>query len=379
MVLAGVLGLAACSSETTGTAKVSFTLKSVVQGVKAAPVLVPAARSAAFYKANLAPNQIAGVSFTPTQVFVPITRIALVGRTYEIRGGEKVLIENEGSVDVYTCPGPTPAECKVEISSPADLAALSDKLRNVAVPEGVYRLISVYNGFGGGSAFVKGALEAKGSFALAGVTYYTSPGGPVTAAADAGLVSLEISNGGWDFPLVANGTLTVSEGQSVAVALFANYDALLFGQQISDLAVSEGNGCVVEAGGQLGICGTNPAIVGYIGAASPLIEAYELTFSGSGWYDNMTALWLFVVDPASNSVIGILPKQYLVGAVGGKTGNFFGAMESFTVNADGSLSFGRGTLGDPGYFTVSGFRRADHEGTITLEANGEGHYVARKL
>lgn len=365
--------LAACQSETVGQAKLSLAVKGVGGHVQAAPAFAP--RTGLRVMA-MQPHQIAGISFTPDRVWVPITRITLNGYTYEVIDGKKVRAGGLSSQDVYRCPGATPADCLVEISSPTALAALSETLRGVSVVEGDYETISVYNGLGDGDAFVKGKLRAEGAFTLQGVTYYTGAAGPMTSAAAKQPTEFEISKGAWDFPIIANGTLSVTPDSAVTVSLFANYDALLYGIQLSSEA-GDMSECPSDSSLELAICATEPAIVGYVGETSPSLEYYALAFSGSGWYDGMTGLFVFVLDGEGN-VIGIMPKQYFTGAVGAKTGNFFGAVESFTVNADGSVDMTKGTAGNPGYFSVTGFVRADHEGAIELEAQGPGKYTAEQ-
>jgi hypothetical protein len=370
------LALAACGQNGAGAdVKVAFSLSALPIAKTGSKAPRFAALAAGFQKSAMAANQVASISFTPESVLIPVTRISLSGKRYEYKDGDRVLSPDNGTEVVYQCEGATPQDCLVEVSSPAALEAFNQKLSHVSIKEGVYDSISVANMMGEGTAGIKGRLKVKGTFFLADVTYYTSPAGPTTDAAAAGYVELEISKGDAVFPVVANSALSVIEGSAHKVALFASIDSLVFGQQVSSLATSEENGCVVNKGLEVGICGTQPAMVGYVGDIAPSLETYLLMFSGSDWYNNMTAELVFVIEPASNAVIGILPNQYYAGNGGGKSPNFYGAAH-FEQTAVGVFDIGNGDPGSNGYFSIHGFTRSDHEGTIVLEGNGEGNYKA---
>lgn len=373
VVPAFALLLAACPTETIGQATVSLAMQGVAADVKTAPTL---SKDTTFRPHALQPNQIAGISFTPESVLVPITRITLDGYIYTLVGNLRLISSNLSPQEVYRCPGAKPEDCLVDISSPDALRAFNRNLTNITVVEGDYETVSVYNGFEGTDGFVKGSMLVKGFFSLQGVTYYTSATGPVTEATAYDYLNVEISKGAWTFPIQANGSLALTPNSSALVSLFTNNDALLYGLQISTLDADE-NDCAANAALEIAVCATEPAVVGFIGETAPSLEHYALNFSGSGWYDGMTGLLVVVLD-AERKVIGILPKQYLTGATGAKTPNFFGAVESFTVNTDGSIDMVKGSEGNPGYFKLDGFLRENHAGNIVLEEQGAGRYTAEK-
>lgn len=353
LLLTFVLLLPACTNDTLGEARVSLTMK-VLEGAEPLP-------------AASATTQ-ASVSFTPESVLAPIAGISLRGHPYTLVGTVKVQYGEPADVRIYDCPDSNPEHCLVEITSPETLAKFAtDRLSALKIVEGDYDGIVFHSGFESSP----GKLQVKGTFSLGGVTYYTSLTGPVTDATQYGYTQVGIPPE-WNYPLQAGKGLALKDQSTASIALFFNHEFMLHAHAG---AATDATACVTNAALGASLCAGEPSVVGYIGEASPSIERYVLSFSGTPYYNGRSGIIDLFLDETGD-IIGIAPKQYYDGTTGGTMPLFLGAVDAFSTNEDGSIYMTRWSERTEGYWEIDNFVRRAHEGTIEFQFEGPVAYSA---
>jgi hypothetical protein len=245
-------------------------------------------------------------SFTPTSFVMPIYSIMLA------RG----LTTN---VPVYSCrasaappapgndAGPSAAiaapggDCLVDM---ADETALANLFREPAnIPPGTYDSI-VVGTCESNSAFV---AKLKGSVDIGGTTYYTTSGVPVISPDPADLDYTSIHYSGCGNTVRLPAPLTVGVGDTITVSAFFTLQNLSW--VLGNFSPGLG-GCADAPGGGFNVCSGLPVLVGYIGAAAPVLSTYYVTEDPEDVQASKAAGQVLLLSSGGEPFSGFLRRVY---------------------------------------------------------------------
>jgi hypothetical protein len=216
-------------------------------------------------------------SFTPTSFVMPVFNVMLShGLTVNVplyscadaaRSAAPIGDAGDAGAPIPGAPGND--DCLVDM---ADQSALDNLFAGaIDIPPGTYDSVVV------GTCRESGEFMArvKGTVDLEGQTYYTTSTESVlsTDSADQGYSSITYAGCGMTVPLAA--PITVTADQAITVNAFFTLQDLSW---VLDNYSPGLGGCatIAPAHGQ-SVCSGLPVLVGYVGDAAPVLEAYYIT------------------------------------------------------------------------------------------------------
>jgi hypothetical protein len=248
-------------------------------------------------------------SFTPTSFVMPVFNVMLShGLTV--------------NVPLYTCaadaarlpppsgdagPVPVPGElgnddCLVDMADQSALDALFAAPADI--PPGTYDSVVV------GTCRESGAFAArvKGSVELEGQTYYTTSTSSVlsTEPGDQGYSIINYAGCGMTVPLAT--PITVTAGQAVTVSAFFTLQNLSW--VLDNYSPGLGGCAPIATAHEQNVCSGLPVLVGYVGEAAPVLDAYYITEDPNDLLATQAAGQVMLLSSGGEPFSGFLRRVY---------------------------------------------------------------------
>ena len=335
---------------------------------------------------SLSYAQTGEISFTPTGFKFPIMKITLSKNAGS--SGTATSATNEQTL--YKCSGATEADCLMDLTSQTDLDKITAASKGVSITSGTYDLLSLYScgeGKGGDSQV---SVWVKGSFTVAGTTYYTdatASGGNTSSGSTSAFT--EITNWGCATKSVILATPVTIGTAEVALTLLV--DNTFFANSVP--STSSGMGGCKAAGGGRGICVNIPALLPYVGADAVTTKRFKLAHnitSTSGITD-AKANTVVIVPMAGTTPLTVFAGPYYSetsaatngnssaptdGTNGGPSYNTATDIATFKANSDGTIAFSQGSSGDSYAGVFTAFQLTDHSGSLQTRNGNTWYYKA---
>lgn len=378
LLLSSSIFLSGCGASSAGSGSVSL----AVTAAAVARTLPESVRSV----------QPDARSFTPTSFKLPIMKISIA--------------KLDGTMEqiVYQCPHSTEAQCLVDMASQTELDALAALARTVTVEAGTYDQVMLNTCVAGSSGETATTAKLTGSG--------MGPNGAIwTTNATTGLVTdgsgtaAEVDVGNWSCStksVIVSGGITVGATPLTLTVVVDNYMGAVFNENTSGGM----GGCQVAGGGASGpgFCMTYPALMAYVGTDTPSTRRFTIAHHATVAPSVSTAanaLIIVAVDGSGTPLMAygrtlftatsemvaantyassILASSYDL-SLGGPTYVTETNASTFTVNADGTISFSQGGSADTFAAQFAAFNAtATHTGTVTsLDGIYSWRYLATLL
>ncbi|WP_374076823.1 hypothetical protein [Bdellovibrio bacteriovorus] len=278
------------------------------------------------------------ISFTPTSILFPVTRMALIAS------------EGDKTVEIYSCAG-TAAECSIDLM---DAAAIQAKFATaLSVEEGTYKGLMLETCTSGNNYDVK----VKGEVNIGGTLYKTHATNildSAVATADYVTISFMFCGGKTtNFPT----PLTVSSGSTLDLTLFVSTEFAAFG----NVASGQANQDCVNDGGTKTVCLNYPDVIAYLGSGTPTVEKYKIADS-NGAENTSNALLTVLKDPSA-SVIGALQKKLMTATSVGYACSAPRPLHRVTSVGANTYNLAQVDTNNSPYLEYPNFQLANHTGT----------------
>jgi hypothetical protein len=374
--------------------------------MKKTDILVLASLVAA--SSQIASAQTGEVSFTPTGFKFPIMKITMGQNNGSV--GTATNINNEQVL--YQCSGSTAAACLVDLTSQTALDQISAVAQGVSVDQGTYNILSLYSCPDGSSGSDTTTVYVKGQFTTNGTTYYTDPtnilntsGNPdFTPIANWGcsthsiILANPVTVGTASTTPTPTASTTPLPTVALDLPLTVLVDATYMANSIPTTSGGEG-GCVAPSGGGRGICVNIPAVIPYAGTGTATSQRFLLAHNSASQsaVSDSQANAIVIVPSAGGIPLSVFAGPYFSSTsvpggpnltscyntsncssinpvTSGPTYNTSTQIQSFTVNADGSIAFIQGGSLDTNAGVFTDFQLQTHYGIVKSQDGTESWY-----
>jgi len=335
---------------------------------------------------SLAHAQSGEVSFTPTGIKLPIMKIVLSSNQ-----GAGTGYNSSGEQILYQCPSAKEADCLVDLADQSALDAISATAGSAAIAVGTYDSLALYtcaDGKGGANSV---AAYIKGSFTTEATTYFTdadpSNASGINTVGPADFAQIE--NWGCSTKVLnLSAPLQINKGDAVDVSVLV--DNTLAGFSTPSMSSGMGGVKAPDGGNSRGVAMTYPALIPVLGSGTATTERYLIAQNSVSVesIDDTKANAMVIVAREGNLPIMAFGREIYseTSAVansnqaaptdtvnGGLSYVTATDVESFKVNADGSIRFAQGGSADIYAAVFGAFQLADHTGVET-DQNGDIWY-----